>query len=288
MAHKYPDTRLKRKTTLEQAQFVMLKILKSFDKICEKYSLCYWLDAGTLLGAVRHGGFIPWDDDLDLVMPHEDYVKFCSIAEKELPEDMFFQSPETDPGFVCPWVKIRDRYSHIDEAGGPYPYSQAIFIDIFPASYVTQRHARWRIFYILLEPYLKKTEKIDFSLKPLSIIKNLCIKSLQVIFLAFMKIKPLQKAFLSYLEKGEKTWQYDPPIRWKNAWPQDMIFPLQKIKFENSKFWAPHNTHEYLKDYYGNYMELPPENERSGGHAVTAIYPTGPNPHFSALEWNKK
>ena len=85
-----PDERLKGDTVLRQAQLVMLRILRVFDAICTKHSLTYWLDAGTLLGAARHGGFIPWDDDIDVMMPLSDYEKFCTLAEKELPFDMFF------------------------------------------------------------------------------------------------------------------------------------------------------------------------------------------------------
>ena len=72
-----PDERLSGGTVLRQAQLVMLRILRVFDAICKKHSLTYWLDAGTLLGAARHGGFIPWDDDIDVMMPLADYEHFC-------------------------------------------------------------------------------------------------------------------------------------------------------------------------------------------------------------------
>ena len=110
----------------------MLRILKVFDAICCKYNLTYWMDAGTLLGAARYGGFIPWDDDVDVIMPIEDYEKFHSIAEKELPYDMFYQTNQTDPEHNISWAKIRDRFSYMDDPGGPYPYCQGIPIDIFP------------------------------------------------------------------------------------------------------------------------------------------------------------
>jgi lipopolysaccharide cholinephosphotransferase len=75
-----PDNRLDGGTPLRQAQLVMLRLLKAFHSICEENGLRYWLDAGTLLGAVRHGGFIPWDDDVDVLMPRDDYLRFCGIA----------------------------------------------------------------------------------------------------------------------------------------------------------------------------------------------------------------
>ena len=130
MKESFPDNRLEGDSLLRQAQLVMLRLLKTFHALCEEEGLRYWLDSGTLLGAQRHGGFIPWDDDVDVMMPREDYLKFIGLAQQKLPFDMFLQTPETDQGFVCPWIKIRDRFSYLDEETGPYPYSQAIFIDI--------------------------------------------------------------------------------------------------------------------------------------------------------------
>ena len=112
-AELFPDERLKEGTDLQKAQRVMLRILKVFDAICKKYELTYWLDAGTLLGAARHGGFIPWDDDVDVAMPVDDYKKFCEIAPKEMPYDMFFQTKQTDSKHDITWAKIRDRISRI-------------------------------------------------------------------------------------------------------------------------------------------------------------------------------
>lgn len=287
MAKTYPDDRLSGSTPLRQAQLVMLKLLKAFHAICERHSLRYWLDAGTLLGAVRHGGFIPWDDDVDVVMPREDYLAFCAVAARELPFDMFFQSEESDPGFSCPWVKIRDRYSHLTEATGPYPYSQAIFIDIFPAVCVTARHSRWRSFYTLLEPYNKKPVSLERGLSARSVAKRAFMGVLQRCFLGVMAIRPLRRAFLRWLETGEMAWEYEPPIRWKNRWPDAMVFPLTKIRFEGCDFWGPANADAYLRDYFGEYMELPPPDKRRSEHGVDEIFPVGPNPHFSALAWKE-
>lgn len=286
MHNAYPDNRLDGETPLRQAQLVMLKLLKAFHELCEKHGLRYWLDAGTLLGAVRHGGFIPWDDDVDVVMPRQDYLKFCELAQHELPADMFFQSTDSDPGFVCPWVKIRDRYSHIEESGGPYPYSQAIFIDIFPAVFVTDRHAKWRLFYTLLPPYNKQPERSQSGMKAISWLKTLMIGFVQFGFKTLLSFPALRNKFITWLEAGVPSWQYEPPIRWKNRWPQDMVFPLRKIRFEDAEFWAPANADWYLRDYYGDYMQLPPVEKQVSEHAVEAIYPIGPNPHFSARKWN--
>jgi lipopolysaccharide cholinephosphotransferase len=284
----FPDNRLDGEDKLRQLQLILLRILKVFHEICEENGLRYWLEGGTLLGAVRHGGFIPWDDDIDVEMPREDYLKFCRIAPGKLPYDMFFQSPESDPGFLCPWVKIRDRFSHLVERTGPYPYSQAASIDVFPMVLGTSRHLRWRLFYIMLEPFNKKPERAWPQLRLISRCKNLTIGTAQRIFRACMRPRFLREAFLRYLDHGKVFWQYEPPIRWRSLFTEEMIFPLKKIRFEDFEFWSPADPNAFLSYYYGDYMTPPPPEERVSVHNVDEIYPIGPNPHWSGLKWGER
>ena len=92
-----PDIRHQTKTTSRQAQLVMTRMLRVFRLLAQKHNLTYWLGHGTLLGAARHKGFIPWDDDVDIFMPSEDYITFFQSVAKELPEDIFFQNVVSDP-----------------------------------------------------------------------------------------------------------------------------------------------------------------------------------------------
>lgn len=115
------------------AQKVMLDILIEVHKICVKHNITYWLEAGTLLGAVRHKGFIPWDDDIDISMPREDYEKFLEIAQRELPSDLFLQTNKTDPEYSREITKVRKLNTLLIETGetGNENYCHGIFIDIF-------------------------------------------------------------------------------------------------------------------------------------------------------------
>jgi lipopolysaccharide cholinephosphotransferase len=128
----FPDDRLTGATTLRQAQLVMLRILRIVDHICRKHGIPYWLDAGTLRGAVRQQGFFPWDDDAAIAMRRADFERFAMIAPQELPEDLFFQTAATDPHYRHVLPKVRDRKSLLVEDTENAPYCQGIFVDVFP------------------------------------------------------------------------------------------------------------------------------------------------------------
>jgi lipopolysaccharide cholinephosphotransferase len=96
---------------LKGLQAKELSILKEIDALCKKHGIEYWLDGGTCLGAVRHKGFIPWDDDIDIAMRLEDLPRFIEFAQKELPRNLFVQTRESDPTSRLPITKVRDLNS---------------------------------------------------------------------------------------------------------------------------------------------------------------------------------
>ncbi len=281
-----PDNRLSGDTPLRQTQLILLRLLRIFDGICRKNNLQYWIEGGTLLGAVRHGGFIPWDDDVDVVMPFEDYCRFKTLPDTEFPKDVFLQTEKTDIDFICPWVKLRDRFSYIEEAGGPYPYSQAASLDIFPVVFATEAQHKSRNWYAYLSPYNKKKERIVKHLKLKSKCRILLISSIHSLFIILIKIPFIRSHFERKYSIGKKAWEYFPTIRWDNRYNNNDIFPLQTIKFEGYEFLGPANPHNYLTNLYGDYMTPPPPEKRCSDHAVVALFPIGPNPHFSALKWS--
>ena len=120
-------------TALRKAQIREVEILIEIDRICRKHDIKYWINFGTLLGAVRHKGFIPWDDDLDICMLSKDYKKFLEIASDELPEWLFIQNKSTDPSYRRSICKVRDLNSFFVEQYDDFsaPYKKGIFIDIF-------------------------------------------------------------------------------------------------------------------------------------------------------------
>ena len=124
---------------LKKLQETQLEILDEIVRICEKYGLHYFLMFGTLIGAIRHKGFIPWDDDLDIGMPRDDYDKFMEVAKTELDERFYLQNSDTEPRYWLSFANVRKNNTLFDEASlakMPEDIHKGIFVDIFPLDYV--------------------------------------------------------------------------------------------------------------------------------------------------------
>lgn len=252
------------KKNLRACQLKQLGILEELDRICRQHGIPYWLDGGTLLGAVRHGGFIPWDDDIDVAMRKEDLERFIAIAPTELSKNLFLQTPQTDPASKKPIVKIRDLNSLYIEAGDDFsaPYEKGLFIDIFPF-----------IDYPSLPRSWVKRLTLGIS-RSLSILKKPHIYSLRAIaeFFWFGGKYLLCRSTWAILCMICRKDRYISNILVNNGYGithrNEAVFPLGQIVFEGKTFSAPADPHAYLSDLYKNYMEIPPEEKR----IIHAIY----------------
>ncbi|MDP3177934.1 MAG: LicD family protein [Spirochaetaceae bacterium] len=281
-----PDLRPQGDTPLRCCQMVMLRLLKIFDKVCFEAGLSYWLDAGTLLGAVRHGGFIPWDDDVDVSMPIDDYRRFLQVAPSLLPYDVFLQTKGSDPAHGVPWAKLRDRFSFMDDPGGPYSYAQGIPMDITPMRVMSRRRHVLRKLFELMPPYdcRPRWPEARWSLKHK--VYSGAFALLQAAARPLLRRGPLGRALVRYGEGGDRVWAYEPPIEWMQSFPEEIVLPLSSIRFEDTVFPCPADPRRYLELYFGqDYMTPPPDSKR-GAHAVPRYMIMGPNPHPSALCWD--
>ena len=235
---------------LRKSQLVMLDGLICLDAICQKHGLKYWLDSGTLLGAVRHKGFIPWDDDIDISMPLEDYLTFMEVAQAELKDGMFLQTTKTDPQFAFDYMKIRsDKATIIEfhEEGKDIKYHQGVFVDIFPMLAIRDT------------PFHKLFYKFSFSA-----IRFFSAKHYQNNLLRGLFVRALRSLHMGW-ERNNTNIIYGgemPDVA--ASFDKDSIFPLQRSAFEEYEFYTPHKSSDYLKQLYSfNFMELPPENKRT-------------------------
>lgn len=242
---------------LRKCQLKQLDILSCLDNICKKYDINYWLDSGTLLGAIRHKGFIPWDDDVDVCMLPDDFKKFKEVVNLELPERLFLQTKDSDPTMMQDFAKIRDKNSFFVEFGDDFSksYNKGIFIDIFEMKEYPKLPLK------IMSFFARKISKSNSVLKSKKYITFHTIIETPYFFLTLCLLSPMWK-FLSllfgkyYISYG----LYDNVGGW--FFLKEDIFPLSQVEFEGRNFFVPHNWDNYLKILYGEYMELPPENNR--------------------------
>ena len=244
-------------SSLRQMQLRLLDILVEIDKVCRKHDIKYWIDFGSLLGAVRHGGFIPWDDDLDIAMPKEDFERFKKIAPKELPDNLFLQTPETDPSFLMPILKVRDKNSLFITKHEDFTkeYNKGLYIDIFIVTEYPQVSIKTRKF------LLGWISKVNWFM---GIKHNVTLKNhLAAITFPIIKYSCLFVWKLLCL-KPKKQIGYDVKryCPYCCSYPEEWIYPLSEVSFEKHSFFAPHQPEQYLNSIYPNFMQLPPEEKR--------------------------
>lgn len=262
---------------LRKSQYVMLRLLKIIDDICQQNGIQYFLISGSLLGAVRHRGFIPWDDDLDVAMMREDYNKFLEVCKSQLPDSCFLQTRKTDPHYKVYHVpcKLRDTHSLLIEEGNEKSKAcQGIYIDIFPfdkhapdMDLVKRDLNLWRKF-IVLQKYTKKHGRNKLHACLLYLVKSMAILLLHVYFLKAEKRIAYNE--LHYKDNYKITPGFDLYWSLTNVFEKDDIFPLVKLKFEDGDFFVPRRYDKVLSLIYGDYMKLPPIEKRMT-HAIKLV-----------------
>jgi lipopolysaccharide cholinephosphotransferase len=247
------------KNDLRSVQLVQLAILKEFDRICKKHKLTYWLDAGTLLGAVRHGGFIPWDDDLDVGMPSADYKKFLEIVEQELPSNLFLQTKKTDAKAPFLYAKLRDNNSLFVDYGMDMgvKFHRGVYIDIFE--------------YVDYPKLSKKSIRFFYKTigKPIAVLSTRHYLSLKTVtqYFVFNIERVVFKLIWRLINSFAKKRHLGNTIEDNGYFVQhsfETIFPVKSISYEGNEFDIPNNQDAYLKTLYGDYMKFPPEEDRKG------------------------
>lgn len=252
---------------LRKLQLIQIEILKYIDEFCIKNKLRYSIAYGTLLGAVRHGGFIPWDDDLDICMPRTDYEKLIELWKDT--DEYVLQNHYTNPDFAQSFTKIRKKgTAFVQKNDVGLSYHKGIFIDIFPFDKVPASEFKRKIQFIDVMFYNLYTRGYAPSKS------GVIVKTVSKIIL---KITPKKK----YLEKSKKFLSKicknnsDKNLKYVDVsvidtmhryYDNDIFDNMQRIKFENISVPVINKYEESLKMHYGDYMRLPPESEQTWYH----------------------
>lgn len=250
------------KLTSSQIKGIELNILKEFSAFCDVHNIPYFLAYGTLLGAVRHKGFIPWDDDIDVVMLRSDYNRFSELMIKEsISSHLEWRSIENGKWYE-PFGKLFDTrttaYKNENKGG--------LWIDIFPLDYYDENVLKKNL--LLRKIHIAKTTS-HFSLNKKGIAKLL----LKVLFYR-KDLFDLSKKILRKAISVEKN-NYVSNMVWasddKDVFDISLFKHATEVSFEGEKFKTVADWDIYLKQIYGNYMTLPPENQRQS-HFLDAYW----------------
>ena len=269
-------------TDIEKLHEIDLVILKAVVNICNDYNLKYYMLGGTMLGAVRHKGFIPWDDDIDLGMPRDDYEKFLELAPKHLPEYLQVVNYRNNKDYHYYITRIIHTETKVIEEriGNELKYTHAS-IDIFPIdgtpnNFLARKFYYFRVMYHRALMSLCYKDSIDRS-RPRSKIEK--------IFLWFMLKLPIEKLTTPYkqkckidkllrkhkIDKSKYIGNIMGAYRTREIVPKDYYGEGKLYDFEGLKLRGVDKYDEYLSYTYGNYMELPPEDKQKTHFKIVEI-----------------
>ncbi len=251
----------KKQLTREEVKQVELGILDYINSICKEHKIEYFLDYGTLLGAIRHNGFIPWDDDIDICMTRKDYERFVSIFFNNEKSNYKLLSMETSSSYYYEFGKVIDTRTILNETETIALPGMGVWVDIFPKDNLTKRHKllKWIVTVLVVcrvfAVYQKFPKKHNILFYPVWLISRL------IGYKPFLKLTKR----LSIINVEKET-PYIGDLRdltaKQYAWNKEMFSKSVFVPFEGKEYPAPQNWDGYLRGLYGDYMKLPPEDKR--------------------------
>ena len=241
-------------------QLKILEIVKYIDKLCKKHNIEYYMIYGSTLGAIRHKGFIPWDDDFDIGMTYENYIKFIDVCDKELDTKKYFlQRPETEPNYYLSFMKLRDiTTTLVEEANKDINITYGVYVDIFPIVGVPKNKIKRKL--------LEINRAFALSANT-NIINN---KFLAFVFKVILKIigkrrilNICRKNCVKYSCNDYEDWNFifDGDGMERNMTTKSIMGVPTRVEFEGLKLPVPEKYDEYLTHTYGDYMKIPSKEQ---------------------------
>lgn len=260
---------------IELVKMRELEIMKEFHRVCELLQCRYILAFGSMIGCIRHDGFIPWDDDIDVTMPYEDYEKFIAMSGKYLGSQYFLQTSQSDPGYQYPYTKIRLKNSCVLSSYPPSGrYSEhGIYIDIFPAMRVPQSKIKQKMIKIsnLVWSQISRFDsKIIIRASKRSVLGKSAMYVCYFLNRFLPNGFPNEMLFKNALKVKEKETEelyigdFYSELNSINDYrlPRDVFENRFLHQFEDTMFYMPKDYDSIMRKMYGNYMELPPVEKR--------------------------
>ena len=262
-------------------QLTQIPLIEEVDRVCRKHNIKYTIACGTLLGAVRHKGYIPWDDDADITMLREDYENFRKVAHEMDPSIAFFQDHYNDPEYLWGYAKVRRTGTKFVRVGQEHIHCKTgVAIDIFPLddcpkSIIGQFFQDIDCFFIRKIPYsrvakysTKGLEKLGYSFLSLFSVEK-AFRRIEHYAKKSNNSTPNNVRLLSIMSWG-KIWRKHP-LKQRYSMPKQWFLERAEYDFEGHKFYGIKDYDAFLEFLYGDYMTLPPEDKREP-HAPVSDY----------------
>lgn len=269
---------------MRQTQLVELHLFSVFKRICDEHSLKYWLTGGTLLGAVRHNGFVPWDDDLDVMILEEDYRRFVKYAKDELPDDVYLELPENNLRMENHITRLRDNYSWglvrrekrllINDHHG-------ICIDIFPVRECGNacRMSKWLLRrWASIYGYYKRACFNEVSVP--NLLSKWWLRFKTFVVRTLFEVMQLPYSRRYYVMH---SWFINDRLWWPKDWLVREGENARRVQFEGLDVPIPYEAEKILKMWYGDWRKLPSQKDRVG--YLSLALPFTPCFHASAMSY---
>lgn len=267
---------MKKNEALSRLQSVELEMLRVFRDWCAEKEITWFIDSGTVIGAIRHQGFIPWDDDVDICMMRKDYERFKDICRTELNPKYFYQSKDTDSAYYHLFDKIRVNGTVFKEdLIAEHDIHHGVYIDIFPMDYVPDNGFLrclqfWKFHFFrtgLMAKYMSMEERTGYKLLAAKVVRAL----FKPFSLDSLYKNAIKEARRYDGRKGNYIFNFCSAINEKSLCHASCLEDVMYAKFENKEFLIPKEYDEVLRVEYGDYMQLPPEEDRVPHHHLTEL-----------------
>ncbi|MBQ9195842.1 MAG: LicD family protein [Clostridia bacterium] len=260
--------------TLAKLQKLELGILKEFDRICTQNGIEYFCAGGTAIGAMRHGGFIPWDDDIDVALLREDYERFLKCAREQLSDRYEILNTENDPAYPLMTTRLVLKGTRFqEECFKDLSCDFGIFLDVYCFDYIPDDEAKMKkaAKKVWLQGKLMILAAIDDPVLYIGGFKAAVVKLGSKVAHGVLRLlgvtpgriyRSVKKVLLENGQKSKRVaYQFDPQL-YTSIIDTDDIFPIRRIQFEDMQVMCMAKVEAYLSKRYGDYMTLPPEEKR--------------------------
>lgn len=257
-----------KKEDLRKLQLSLLEIFNDVVKICNKHNLTYFLAGGTCLGAVRHKGFIPWDDDIDIIMPRNDYMKFLDIAREELGSKYFLDYDKTSKYYHKYHVTVRKNNTYFGTEGYDKKEKKGIhqgfFVDVLPLDFIPSKDSKKTKVDVVIVRTIEQVIRFKTGYLKFRHLRNKLISLPLIVLPKKLLHSMMYKRCMKYNDKKRNYLvEYCSPHFYKKIiYDYDTVFPASKVIFEGKEYSAFHDTDKYLTQLYGNYMKYPPKEKQ--------------------------